>query len=64
MHLYQLKYPLMLVAVVLTVLEVPLLAQVNGAPLRCVTLSSIPAYLRAEGYTELVGDILDRKSVV
>src|ERR1035438_6509297 len=58
MYLYQLKYPLMLMAVLLTVGEVPLLAQVNGTPLKCITLSSIPAYLRAEGYTELIGDIL------
>ena len=58
MYLYRLNYPLMLMALVLTVGEAPLLAQVNGAPLKCMTLSSIPAYLRAEGYTELVGDIL------
>src|ERR1017187_7649067 len=58
MYLYRLNYPLMLMALVLTVGEAPLLAQVNGAPLKCMTLSSIPAYLRAEGYTELIGDIL------
>lgn len=58
MHLYRLKYPLILMAVVLTVGEVPLLAQVNGSPFKCLTLSAVPSYLRAEGYTELIGDIL------
>jgi len=36
----------------------PSIAQVSGTPFKCMTLSSIPAYLRGEGYSELTGDIL------
>src|SRR5262249_415206 len=47
-----------LILMALVAADVPSFAQVAGSPFKCITLSSIPAYVRAEGYTELVGDIV------
>ncbi len=58
MHTNKVKYLLILMAVVLTVGQMPLSAQVTGTSLACQTLSTIPSFLRAEGETEMVGDIL------
>lgn len=43
---------------VIAVMAMPAFAQQTGTPLNCVANSGVPPLLRAEGFTELTGDIL------
>ena len=45
------------VIVVLTGLAVPAAAQIQAPPFQCVANAAVPPIVRAEGYTELVGDL-------